>query len=380
MSQSIMFVVGDPSGDHHTAPVLAALRAQFPDLRTFGIGGPNMQRAGFETLLPFAEFNRMGFWEVISHLPFFLDAKKRLIRELDRCRPSALVCVDYPGFNIPLMKAAHSRNVCVIWYIVPQVWAWKKARARILGEHAAFIGTVFPFEKELFAPFPASVDFVGHPLIEALGENERFAPLCTEDQALRERFEQGRLRISLVPGSRRQEIGHMLEPMAQATGLLAQKYPGIALKVSRSGSIPVEDIAARIKGKRIEIYDGPLDDLLAQTDLALVTSGTATLQTALWHIPMVICYKTSPLSYHVLKNVVSIDMIGMPNIISRRTIVPECIQHEVCARKLYSRLHDFMSSWNRYSATILNLSHLRRELGSKRPSTQIAAQIAAFLV
>jgi lipid-A-disaccharide synthase len=163
-----MFVAGDPSGDEHASAVIGELRKQLPDVRLFGIGGPCMQENGFEALLPFEPFNRMGIAEVLLHLPFFLNAKSFLIKQLRNIRPAALVCVDYPGFNIPLMKAARGLGIPVVWYIVPQVWAWKKKRAKVLGDYASFIAVVFPFEKEYFIPYPAPVEFVGHPLVELL--------------------------------------------------------------------------------------------------------------------------------------------------------------------------------------------------------------------
>ena len=132
-----------------------------------------MQVQGFMSLMPFEEFNRMGVWEVLVHLPFFLRAKKRLIAAMEKHRPTALVCVDYPGLNIPLMKEARRRNIPVVWYIVPQVWAWKKKRAAILGGCASFIGVVFPFEADFFKSYKAPVFFVGHPLVEAMEEAPR---------------------------------------------------------------------------------------------------------------------------------------------------------------------------------------------------------------
>jgi lipid-A-disaccharide synthase len=144
-TRSVMVIAGDPSGDVHAGRLLTRLHQRLPHLDCFGIGGPCMEQAGFTPLMPFAPFNRMGLVEVLTHLPFFLRAKRELLEEMERRRPRAVVCVDYPGFNVEMMKAARHRDIPVVWYIAPKVWAWKKGRTRILGEHASHIATIFPF-------------------------------------------------------------------------------------------------------------------------------------------------------------------------------------------------------------------------------------------
>ena len=210
-SLPVMFIAGDPSGDEHASHVLHRLKAILPCGRFFGIGGPAMASHSFEQLMPFEEFNRMGLLEVIEHLPFFLKAKQRLIETMDKEKPKVLVCIDYPGMNIPLMKAAHERGIPVVWYIVPQVWAWKKNRAAILGRYASFIGTVFPFEVDYFKNYSAPVSFVGHPLVEAMEKRA-----LTEPSICRASINDGNpIRIALIPGSRKQEIENMLAVMLQ---------------------------------------------------------------------------------------------------------------------------------------------------------------------
>jgi lipid-A-disaccharide synthase len=366
-----MFVAGDPSGDQHASQVLKRLTTILPEARCFGIGGPAMTSNGFEPLLPFEEFNRMGIVEVLAHLPFFLKAKKRLIASMDERKPRVLVCVDYPGLNIALLKEAHVREIPVVWYIVPQVWAWKKKRAANLGNGASFIGAVFPFEVDFFKEYPAPVSFVGHPLIEALQEKRKAAVLRIHKT--------GHRRLSLIPGSRRQEVLAMLPVMVTAAKLLMHRYPDLSVAISKCGGLPLELYQKACEGAGFEIVEGPLRDLLDLTDVAFVTSGTATLETALAGVPMVIVYRTSRVTYALLKRMVRVPFIGLPNIVAGEKIVPECIQHEANAENLAAVMTPFIESEEVRRATVTKLLRLKDVLGSKTPSEEIARAIAGFV-
>jgi lipid-A-disaccharide synthase len=370
---SLMFVAGDPSGDEHAAPVIRRLSTRFPDAEFIGIGGPAMQAQGFTSLMPFEEFNRMGLWEVLVHLPFFLEAKSRIIAAMDRYKPKALVCVDYPGLNMSLMREAHRRSIPVVWYIVPQVWAWKQKRAEVLGNQASFIGVVFPFELDFFSTYKAPVSFVGHPLVEAM------------DQTVQEGRSGGAavdparcFRLALVPGSRPQEVASILPSMAEAAFLINKEHPHVVVTASKCKSLPHE-LFQNHCGEGIEVFEGPLRALLARSDAALVTSGTATLETALAKVPMVIVYRTSPLTYGVMKRMIKIPFIGLPNIVAGEEIVPECIQNEASPQRLAEEMEKFIVSRNYYSSTVEKLGRLRALLGDRKPSIEMADAIAAVV-
>jgi len=367
---TIMFLAGDPSGDLHAAQVVRRLREAWASCVCVGIGGPAMQAEGFRPILPFGPFNRMGFAEVFAHLPFFLSARRRIVGILKKQRPSALVCVDYPGFNIPLMKIARRLGVPVIWYIVPQVWAWKKKRAAVLARYASFIGTVFPFEVPIFAEHGAEVRFVGHPLVEALDKRQDAA--SADAQARADRHARRALRLAIVPGSRVQEIRHMLAPMIEAWRILKARFPAMTAAVSRYAGLPAGLFAG---AGDVDLFDGPLDDLLARSDLALVTSGTATLQTALHGVPLAIAYRTSAATFALLRQLVKLPCIGLPNIVAGKKIVPECIQAGVTGEKLAESVRPLIESRGDYFRTVEDLLRLREKLGSKRPSEEIAQAI-----
>jgi len=368
---SVMFIAGEPSGDLHAAAVIRKLKSTpNNNINIWGIGGPNMAAAGLVQVMPFEPFCRMGFAEVITALPFFLNAKKKLIKMMaSPKRPNVLVCVDYSGFNIPMMKAAHKLGIPVIWYIAPMVWAWKRKRAKTLGNLASHIATIFPYEEKYFSPYPAPVTFVGNPLTESLPKINTSTHKFPTD---------GNFRLSIIPGSRPQEIKNMLDIMINAANKLKQKHPRISVTVSRFNRFD-ESLFQKATDRGFELFCGPLPELIQKSDLALITSGTATLETALLGVPMVIAYRTSKLSYAIYKKLVKADHIGLPNIIAGKTIVPEYIQDDVSAQKLFTAMDNFVSTPTHWEETAKNLASLRAQLGEKKASEEVAGIVKSYL-
>ncbi len=378
--KTVMFVAGDPSGDIHAAPVIRELQAINPGLECWGIGGPKMAAQGFRQLMPFEPFNKMGFIEVVKHLGFFLDAKKKLINEMRSRKPSCLVCVDYPGLNMPLMKAAKKLGIPVIWYIAPMVWAWKKKRARVMGEYADFIGCIFPFEPSHFLPYTDKVAFIGNPTVESMEEqSEKKWDVGSGKWEVRDENSKRELSIALVPGSRLQEITRMLRPMLDAYMILKKEFPELRAEVSVFKSINIRefDIVKNYPG--VTVTSDPLDSILTRVSCAIVKSGTSTLETALACIPMVIAYKTSAFTYALAKHLVKLSWIGLPNIIAQASIVPECIQDSMNAEKLAYECKRFLIEKNYYRQTVDALQKIRGVLGAKKPSTELANKIAGII-
>jgi lipid-A-disaccharide synthase len=368
-----MFIAGDPSGDHHTAGVVRRLKQDLPGAELWGIGGPAMEREGFAPLMPFAPFNRMGFLEVAAHIGFFLRAKRNLIGIMRQRKPDALVCVDYSGFNIPMMKAAKRLGIPVVWYIAPMVWAWKRKRAEVLGGCASHIAVIFPFETGFFSAYAAPVSFVGNPTVELMERDGHFPAVPKRHPGA------GGFRVAIVPGSRRQEIEHMLPRMVQAFAVLRQRYPGLQAIVSRYGAVPADLYRKHIGGANLPVFEGPLHDMLRSADCALVTSGTATLETALMGVPLVVAYHTSRITYAIAKRLVKIGHIGLPNIVAGETLVPECIQEQAEAVNLAHTLERFIESPRLYDNTVTRLVALRNRLGEKKPSVEVSSIIRAQL-
>jgi len=384
-----MFIAGEPSGDLHASGIIRNIKERRPDAEVWGIGGPAMAAAGLEQVMPFERFNCMGYVEVLRHLPFFLGAQKTLTKMMKSRRPDVLVCVDYSGFNMPMLKRARKLGVPVVWYIAPMVWMWKRKRAAVLGGLASHIATILPFEPPYFEPYAAPVTFVGNPLTELLpdvGASSRKFP------------EHGEFRLAVIPGSRVQEIKNMLTPMLDAASMLKQKHPRVKITVSRFARFD-ESVFAEAAQRGFELFCGPLPELLQKSDLALITSGTATLETALMGVPMVIAYRMSPLTYaiyeyffkknyigrpnaadptHKGRSLPSWFHIGLPNIIANKTIVPECVQNNAVSESLYKELDKFLSEPAYWEETAKNLSALRAQFGAKKPSAEVANIVCSY--
>jgi lipid-A-disaccharide synthase len=356
-----MFIAGEPSGDAAAAAAVRAIKEREPSIRAWGVGGPKMRDAGFEPVLPFEKFNRMGYAEVLPALPFLLGARKKLLKMMaGPRRPDVLVCVDYSGFNMPMMKEARGMGIPVVWYIAPMVWAWKRKRAATLGAQASHIAAIFPFEPQFFSRYAAPATFVGNPLAESL------PPV-----AARKFPGASGLRLALIPGSRPQELKNNLNPMVAAAAMLKERFPGISVSVSRFGALRGDGFA-RAQAAGFEVFGGPLQTLLQRSDLALATSGTATLEAALLGVPTVVAYRTSRLSYEVYKRLVTINHISLPNIIAGKTIIPELVQSGVTPKNLYREAERLISMPRVWEETAENLTALRAKLGEKKPSEEVA--------
>ncbi|MDD5674887.1 MAG: lipid-A-disaccharide synthase [Chitinivibrionales bacterium] len=372
----VLFIAGDPSGDCHAAPIIAKLLQKNPAFAIYGVAGPAMQSAGCMPLMPFEPFNRMGFLEVLLHLGFFLRARKNIANFIRKYRPSVVVCVDYPGFNFLIMKVAARLKIPVVWYIAPQVWAWKPKRAKTLAKFASFIGVIFPFETDYFSVYKqARVEFVGHPLVEALNSGRR-----TPEPAAQTKFVPGRLRLAIVPGSRVQEIELILAPMMAAYSILKKEFPALSAVVSQYGALSRRLFERYYHYQDVSIEHGPLPELLNGCDCAFVKSGTATLETALRRIPLVVVYKTSNFSYFLLKRLVHLSYIGLPNIVAGEKIVPECIQQQVSGPLLAQAMRPFLLKGEVYHHTVKALERLESQLGNKKPSQEMSERIAAYCV
>ncbi len=322
---------------------------------------------GFLPLMPFEPFNKMGFVEVAKNIFFFLNAKKKLIQYLKDLRPDCLICVDYPGLNFSMMKAAHKLGIPVVWYIAPMVWAWKKKRAAVLGKYASHICCLFPFEVQYFKPYTSKVSFVGNPLVEAI-ERE------TVSLKNKKTFQ-----IAIVPGSRQQEIEKLLLPMVGAVDKIIKQFPHFSARVSYCKHLDRSCFSGAVQGTGIELYEGSLRQLLRESDLAIVTSGTATLEAALLGVPMVVAYKTAYINYLIFKSFIQIPYISLPNIIAGKKIIPECIQDDVTVEALAEELSKYISDKSYYTFTKENLNALREQLGGLKPSVEIPEIIAKQL-
>lgn len=321
---TILLSAGEPSGDLHGAALAAALRRRWPSARMLGLGGPRMRAEGVELLADPERLSVMGFAEVARHLPFFLKLMDRVEAEMRRRGADLVIPIDYPGFNLRLARRARSAGVPVLYYIAPQVWAWHESRARRLAEVADRLAVVFPFETAVFRDAGARVSFVGHPLTDR--------PACDVSRAALAAtlsLDPARPILALFPGSRVQEVRRHLKLFGAAAALVARERPQVQPVIAASPDVA----AVEYSGADYPLAPDPVA-LLTHSSAAIVKSGTSTIEAALAATPMVIAYRTHPLTYWLARRLVRVDHIGMANLIAGARIAPELVQEAATAEAL----------------------------------------------
>ena len=366
----VMIVAGEASGDLHGADFAAQLLARDPACELFGIAGERMRAAGVRALVRTEDIAGLGLAELSSTIRRTVGALRALRKILRRDPPDLVVLIDYAEFNLMLAGSARRAGVPVLYYILPQVWAWRRGRIGKLVKRAQRMAVVFPFEAELYARAGGNVSFVGHPLLDRVAPaQDRAATL-----ALHGLKSDARL-LALLPGSRHAEVGYLLRPLLEAAMVLAAKHgltPVIALAPTL-GTADLHEVAGAVALQGVHIIQDDTYSIIAASDLALVASGTATLETALLGCPMVIAYKMSPITYALARMLVrGVDYIGMPNILAGRAVVPELIQGDVTAAQLV-RAAEPMLAEPLHSETAAALRAVRASLGASGAAGRVAA-------
>jgi len=323
--KKLMIVAGEVSGDQHAARLVRDLRAARGDVEITGIGGEALRREGVHTLYDVRDMAVVGFLEVVSRLAFFRRVFRQMTERLESDRPDALLLVDYPGFNLRLAAKARALGIPVLYYVSPQVWAWHKSRIPKMARILDLLMVIFPFEVEVFKGTGLKTVFVGHPLVESVKRT-----LARPSPELP--WPAGERRIGLLPGSRRQEIQRVLPAMLAAARELRRRDPATAFLIPAASAeireqivrqldaLPPEDRAA------VAVVDGQMREILRQARAAMVCSGTATVETALLHCPLIVVYRTAALTYWFGRRIIRVPWLGMVNLIAGRELCPEFIQ------------------------------------------------------
>jgi len=360
---SIMIVAGEPSGDMHAADLVRALHAAGDHYACFGMGLEAMQQAGLRRIVDATELAVVGLFEVITHYPKLRRAYRRLVRALREERPDLLVLVDYPEFNLKLAGEAKRLGIKTLFYISPQIWAWRAGRIRTIAERVDMMAVIFPFEERIYRDAGVPVRYVGHPLVEQ-------AP-----RALPPRAGGGR-RLLLLPGSRRGEIERMLPVLCRAAVGIRAQLPDARCSLLLAPGIPAARVEQELRRHRLEceLLHGNPYAAMAAADLALTASGTATLQLALCGTPMVIIYKVAWPTYWVLRLLVRTPYIGLVNIVAGRQVVPELIQGEANPAAIREQAVALLDA-ERNRAMRRDLEQVRRALGVGGASAKLAALV-----
>jgi lipid-A-disaccharide synthase len=366
----ILMLAGEASGDLHGAQVARALLRRWPNARLLGLGGDRMAALGVDLLAGLDQLAVMGFAEVVRHLPFFWKLEKKINALLEGGGVDLVLPIDYPGFNLRVAKTAREKGVPVLYYIAPQVWAWKAHRAQQLARDADRIAVILPFEEEIFRDVGGESVFVGHPLLE---ETE---PLPTlEAFAEAHGLDPARPILALFPGSRRQEIRRHLKLFLETGESIRLTRPEVQLALARAPSLPPFDMG----GMEIpQIEDSRA--LLHHATTALVKSGTTTLQAALAGTPFVMVYKTHPLTFFLAKRLVRVPHVALANLVAGEGIVPEVLQSEATPQHLVKLLLPLMepASGERTQMEI-GLARVRLALGTPGAAEGVAGMAEELL-
>jgi lipid-A-disaccharide synthase len=368
----ILLVAGEASGDLHGADFLAALRAEAPDVEVFGIGGERLRAGGMETLADSGALAIVGVSEARGRLRSLFQAYRNLVRRIRTDPPDLCVLIDFPEFNLRLARVAKRAGVPVLYYIAPQVWAWRRWRVRKIARRVDRLAVVFPFETAVYDGRHRGVEFVGHPLLD------RVRTTAGREETLRAHgLDPARQTVVLLPGSRRSEIDFLLPELLAAIRLLDPGGArGYQFALALAHTVSHDDVAARVRasGLDVRIVAGDTYNLVAAADLALVSSGTATLECALLETPMVIVYRLTPLSWIIARALVrGVQWVGMPNIVAGRQVVPELLQGEATGPRIAEAARSILDDPARRAAMVEDLRDVRRRLGRGGAAGRAAA-------
>ncbi len=370
-----MIVAGEASGDLHAGRLAASLRAARPDLGIFGMGGENMRRAGVETLVDIADVAVVGLWEVLAHFPDIKRAFGTLERAICERKPDLVVLVDYPDFNLRLAAKAKAASIPVIYYISPQVWAWRRGRVKTMARLIKRVLVIYPFEEQIYREAGVDCVYVGNPLLDEPSDSR-----SREDLAATHGLDPARPILGLLPGSRRGEIARHLPVMRDAFRLLRRRLPGLQGVVPVAPTLRRSDLEGHLAGEPdIVLVEGDTAGVMRMSDAAAVCSGTATLQTALQGTPLVIIYRLAWPSFLIGKLLVRTEAIGLANIVAGKRVAPELIQGAFTPGRLADELAPFFEDPARRAETRALLADMRQRMGAPGASGRAAAAIVEFL-
>ncbi|OGF15277.1 MAG: lipid-A-disaccharide synthase [Candidatus Eisenbacteria bacterium RBG_16_71_46] len=365
-----LIVTGEASGDAHGARLVRALQAMGP-CRVRGVAGPALRAAGVEPVVAMEDLAVLGFAEIVARLPALLGARARLLREFERFAPHAVVLVDYPGFNLRLGPQLKRRGARLFYYIGPQVWAWHPERAAAMAAWVDRLAVVFPFEEPIFRAAGVEVTFVGHPLLDDL------APEVAEGRFRAEiGAPAGTPVLGLLPGSRRQELARHLRPLLDAAARLRRDRPGLVSVLALAAGLEIPSRTALPVGVRV--VRGRTHAVQAWATACAVASGTATLETALFGTPLAIVYRVGRLNYFIARRLVTLQRIGLPNVVSGAEVAPELIQDAFTAERLAGVLAPWLDDPAARAAQAAKLGAVRERLGGPGASRRAAALLWAL--
>jgi len=371
----VMIVAGEASGDQHGAKLVAEMRRSNPNIFFCGIGGKALASAGVRILVDTAVLTVVGITEVIAKLPVVyrsLAVAKKLLQSL---KPDLLILIDFPDFNLRVASTARKLRIPVLYYISPQIWAWRRGRVKKIGKLVSHMAVILPFEADFYSGHGIPVTFVGHPLLDRTCANQKEGD-AAEDSA-------EHTLIGLLPGSREVEIKRLLPVMLDAAERMHEQDPKFKFTVSVAPTVDRKLLEAMLRGRgtngSISFSEEPVERLFARCRLIVAASGTVTLQAAIAGTPMVIIYKVSPISYWLGRALIRVDHIGLINLIAGRRLVPELIQDQATAANIADQVFNLLADEKRLARLENDLLTAGQLLGGPGASRRVA-QIALGLM
>jgi len=360
-------IAGEASGDLHGSNLIKAIHKKDSQAKIRAWGGDLMEAANANVVKHYRDLAFMGFAEVIMNLKTILRNIKECKKDIKNYKPDAVILIDYPGFNLRIAEFAKNLRIKVYYYISPQIWAWKKGRVHQIAKFTDKVFVILPFEKDFYAKYGYDVDFVGHPLLDAIGKRDESEAKAT---TLRKEFElTNKLIVAILPGSRKQEIGVMLPIMLKQI----KNFPSHQFVIAAAPSFDLSYFEPFTeKYPSLKIISNRTYDLLQISHAALVTSGTATLETALFKVPEVVCYKANAISYQIAKRIVDIKYISLVNLIMDQEVVTELIQAKLNEKLLKQELGKLISDTPDRLKMINKFEELINTLGSGGASAKTA--------
>lgn len=363
-----MLVVGEASGDIHAAHLVKALGKRDPALKFFGVAGEQLQQTNFEALFSVSKLTGMGLIELVGNFRNIWQAYSLLRRGLRERRPNLLILIDFPEFNLRLAKLAQSLRIPVLYYISPQIWAWRRGRVRQIAQWVDQMAVVFPFEVRFYEEHGVKVDFVGHPLLDTVQvRDERESVLSGLG------LDPTKSTVALLPGSRRREVLFHLPDMLEAAADLSRERP-VQFFCVRASTVDPRDLNSLLAKARVPIpvVQSARYDAVNASDLVWTASGTATLETALLQKPMIIVYRLSWLTYLLARLMVRVDHIGMVNLVAGERLVPELVQTELTPERIVAESRILLDDPVVRSRIIDKLTQLRGQLGLPGAADRVA--------
>ena len=363
----VAIIAGEASGDQHGAKLVKAMQKKNPALSFMGIGGPELRQAGVRILVDAAELTVVGITEVFSRLPGILKGMGTFKKALKIHQPDLLILIDFPDFNLRIAAAAKKLGIPVLYYISPQIWAWRQSRVKRIKRLVDHMAVILPFEQQFYVENDVPATFVGHPLLDT--------PLPSVEKALMAGKE-GKTTIGLVPGSREKEIARHLPVMLDTADILKDRLKHATFIISHARSVERKQLEAIVAGHpcrmNVEIISGGIETVFERSDVLVAASGTVTLQAAIHGAPMVIIYKVSPLSFLLGRALVRVPFIGLANLVAGRKLVPEFVQNDANAENIASALQDMLSDRNQLAELKKQLVDLRDVMGGGGASERVA--------